>query len=380
MSAVRPRVLIVEPAGLLWGSERALLDLLDAFDRERFEIVVACPPESPILPHLKQLGIQSICLPLALLHTRGRLARIRAMFGLAAAMWQLRPDLVHLNQAGIIRLASLPAKWMGIPIISHVRLAEDAVLIRNRLSSRLAPRAAIAISDWIGERLQGGSTSVRRVYDPYKFVRPLRARSDVRQSFGIPSDAPLVSMAARLCDGKRHDLLIRAIALLPDSRSQLLLIGGETGGKRGGPSYESQLRAIAAELGLARRVTFAGIRDDVLDLLAASDVVALPSESEAFGRVLLESLSVGVPIVGSDTGGPREIIGNFERGYLFSSGDVQSLADALAQALGSKLESERRTRAGTAWVQTQCSPAGHARQIEAIYTEVLHASVETDAC
>jgi glycosyltransferase involved in cell wall biosynthesis len=283
----------------------------------------------------------------------------------------MRPHVIHLNQSGIARLVAVASAPFHIPIVAHVRLMVDADLIRERARGNKSPRFAIAISQTIAQRLRGADSTVRLVYDPFRPTPPHRTRSEVRAELGIPDDVPVVCMVARLCDGKRHDLLLSAMKRIADERAHCLLVGDDTANAAGDRSYGDGLRLMAKELNLDARVTFAGLRDDVPDLLAASDVSVLPADNEAFGRVLLESLSVNTPIVGSDAGGPREIIGESERGYLFESGNAGSLATAIEAALSNGPESSRRTKAGKEWIAEVCAPSVHARLVSGIYQDAV---------
>lgn len=366
----RIRVLIIEPAGLLWGSERALLDLLGAIDRDRFDVTVACPQDGPLQSRLDELDIDTASLPIATLHTRGKVVRLNAMLAIGLLLLRMRPQVIHLNQAGITRISAIPARMLGIPLVTHVRIDEDADLLQHRLPRNLAPRVAIAVSNSVARGLEGCPCEVRVVYDAYSRRQPQRSRAEVRNSLGIALDTPVICIAARLSDGKRHDLLIRALQILPNPATHLLIVGGD-GEDSSGRAYGTSVRALVRDLNLQERVTFTGMRDDVLDFLVASDIVALPSDRETFGRVLLESLSVGTPIVGVDQGGPREIIGENERGYLFTRGDVSSLAESISKALANRAESAHRTVAGSAWVAERCAPEIHAERIQQIYTDVL---------
>ena len=121
------------------------------------------------------------------------------------------------------------------------------------------------------------------------------------------------------------------------------------------------------DCGLAGRVIFTGMRRDVASLMMASDIVLLASEEEAFGRVLLEGLSIGKHVVGPNAGGPGEIIGANERGMSFSPGDAFSLAKAIATTLTDEEGAFTRTQRGAQWVREVCSPNRHAIEMMRLY-------------
>lgn len=101
--------------------------------------------------------------------------------------------------------------------------------------------------------------------------------------------------------------------------ARLMLVGD-------GPDY-GRTRELVAKLGLADRVHFVGVVDEVAPLLAAADLLLLPSETESFGLVALEAMASGVPVVASRVGGLPEVVEHGVSGYLAPVGDVEAMAD-----------------------------------------------------
>ena len=130
----------------------------------------------------------------------------------------------------------------------------------------------------------------------------------------------------RLHPNKAFDVLIRAMALLPGTR---LLLAGE------GPE-RARLQALVGELRLAGRVELAGWRSDTASLLAAADVLAVPSRREPLGNTVLEAWSAGCPVVAADADGPAELIRSGEDGLLAP----RESPDALASSLRAVLDDE----------------------------------------
>jgi len=94
--------------------------------------------------------------------------------------------------------------------------------------------------------------------------------------------------------------------------------------------WESELKKLAAELGIERHVTFTGFRDDVPDLLAGLDVAVVSSViPESFGLGLIEAMANGTPVIGTDGGATREIIEPAVNGLIVPPGDHEALATAL---------------------------------------------------
>ncbi len=111
-----------------------------------------------------------------------------------------------------------------------------------------------------------------------------------------------------------------------------------------GPDY-GRTQALVHELGLADRVHFVGVVDEVAPLLSAADLLLLPSETESFGLVALEAMASGVPVVASRVGGLPEVVEHGVTGYLAPVGDVEAMAEFSLRILS---DCEVRKRFGEA--------------------------------
>jgi glycosyltransferase involved in cell wall biosynthesis len=373
----RTRVLVVEPAGLMWGSERALLDLLSNIDSTRYDVTVVCPNHSIFLGRVRKLNIRTIIAPLQLLHKRGVIARVNALFALIAVMLRVRPHIVHVNQAGVMRLASLASRIVGSRVVCHVRLFEDAAALVADNSAWIAPYRLIAISHAILDALSEGERtrdSVECIYDPLdgEEVRGFtngKSRSDVRAELNIPESACVVSLVGRVCEEKRQELLVDA-AILGKEDVYYLIIGGDPPPEEGRQDYRAQLKKRIEASNLTDRCILTGMRHDVGALMLGSDVVVVTTDNEPLGRVLLEALSLRIPIIAASAGGPAEIIGDDERGLTFEPGDAKGLADRIVETISDTAATRARAERGAQWVETVCSPERHARSVERIYDEL----------
>jgi glycosyltransferase involved in cell wall biosynthesis len=154
------------------------------------------------------------------------------------------------------------------------------------------------------------------------------------ESLSPPRDRPpgegLLSVG-QIIPRKRHEDAIRVLAsLLPSYPSLRLRIAGPVFDE----GYHQCLRRLASSLGVSSRVEFLRVREDVLQLMASSQVLLHCAESEAFGWVILEAWSAGLPVVASRSGGPEEVITNGETGYLAPTGDISALTGAVRAVLG----------------------------------------------
>jgi glycosyltransferase involved in cell wall biosynthesis len=149
----------------------------------------------------------------------------------------------------------------------------------------------------------------------------------VRAEFGIPASAPLIGLVGRLHPAKGHADLIAALARLAAQGigAHCLLIGsGE---------LRDEIAAEVKRRGLQERVTFTGQRPDIPRLLAALDVLAMPSRWEGLPMTLLEAMAMGKAIVATRVGGIPSVVNDGREGLLVPPGDVAALAKALERVI-----------------------------------------------
>jgi glycosyltransferase involved in cell wall biosynthesis len=214
----------------------------------------------------------------------------------------------HLYRASVYgRIAARLAGVRAVVTTEHSLLAQTIEGRRITLGVRalyLATerlgRCTVAVSRAVAERLADWGVPEHRVRvipngvgaARYRQPAPVRAatRQAVRAELGLPQDAFVFGGVGRLVPGKRFDILVDALALMPPGapEARLLLVGD------GGERAALELRARRA--GVADRVVFAGERDDVPELLTAMDALAAPSTVETFGLALLEALAAGLPV------------------------------------------------------------------------------------
>ena len=168
------------------------------------------------------------------------------------------------------------------------------------------------------------------------------SRRDAREHLGLPQDAWVVGNVGRLHPDKDQATLIRGFAqALPQLPEGSLLV------IMGSGRLEAALKALADELAVACSVRFLGQIADGRRYFKAFDTFALTSDHEPFGMVLLEAMAAGVPVIGSDCGGGREVVEGV--GVLFPLGDTLALAAAMRHM--AELDIEQRERCALIMLQ-----------------------------
>jgi len=150
--------------------------------------------------------------------------------------------------------------------------------------------------------------------------------------------------------------------------ARAVVIGGV---HRAGEAYAAALRARVQALGIADRVLFAGFRNDVVDVMNAMDVIAHTSvRPEPFGRVILEGMLLGKPVVATDAGGVPELIEDGESGFLVPPGDAPALAAKLAEILQDPDRARRVGHQGRSWARERFALSRQVREMTEIYEQL----------
>jgi glycosyltransferase involved in cell wall biosynthesis len=280
-----------------------------------------------------------------------RLADPRAAVRLGRLLTREHVDVVHAHgqDASILAAAVRPFARVPLVVTRHV-LEEPSATWRQRVRARLAcsafrrADAVVAVSaaaaDRLAEIARLPRTSIQVIANGIElelFDSPISDVVAARRALGAHGAERLVLVPAVLRAGKGHEVLLEAmpplLARVPTTR--VLIVGG---GER-----EPELRARARDLGEA--VRFLGPREDVPLLLAACDLVVLPSLSEALPTALMEAAAVGRAVVATRVGGVPEVVQDGRTGLLVPANDAQALAEAMAALLG---DAERSRAFGAA--------------------------------
>ncbi len=223
-------------------------------------------------------------------------------------------------------LLGLDKKW---PSLGAVKQTAKGLFLRREAA------VVACVSEWVTEatrrKYRIAQDRLHLVPDGVDFasIRAGRHRDEVLLDQGIDPSAWVMAVTARFVDFKRIDRLLEAAALLRSGGREwaLLMVGS-------GP-LDDALRKHSASLGIAENVRFLGYWDNVWDLVAAADLIPVPSDYEAFGLVVLEAMALGRPVVAfTDAGGPAEVIHRVGGGCLVDS--VAALASIMEQSRSGK--------------------------------------------
>ncbi len=404
------KILYVDLGTTLGGSLLSLEQLLGRLDRAAFQPVALLAARSPAISRMQAIGVpvrtvrtftvaaaRSTAVVRLVKQTVGA-PRIRDG-GILARFWVLarsirdiltrtlpltwrlyrairavRPDLVHVNDAIFASRAAIAAAWLArIPTICHVRSLGEFTVWDHVWASTV--RRFIYISEWVArdQVSQGIPAGRGRVIyngiDPAPYATPLD-RAAARRALDLPVERPIVAVIGRLVPWKGQDLFLRAMQRVRETIPNALgLVIGET--EDFSRDFEDVLRTLVTQLGLAETVRFTGYMDQAPTVLAAIDVLAHTSLSpEPFGRVMIEAMAAGRPVVSPAEGGGREIVVDGRTGMLYEPRNADGLAAAVTRLLKNPETARTMGAAGRARVAELFTLDRCAGAVFALYREL----------
>ncbi len=359
-----PILVVSNHGAIVGGGELSLIDLLRGLDRDRWAPVLVVPAEGDVAVQARELELPVHVIPLPTLRRPGS-ASIRSVSALVRLAGATDAALVHANGSRAMAYAGIAGRLTSRPVLWHVRIADSDGLVDRALCATAT--VVVATSHAVARRFAWAPSKVRLVPNGVDLKRfsPRAASAILRAGLAVPQAAPVVVSVGRHVPEKGYRHLLAAAALVQPTKPGVhwILVGdGE---------LRSELEAQARQRGLSSQVHFTGWRDDVADVLALADVFVLPSESEGFGRVLVEAMAMGRSVVATTVGGIPDIVLDGETGLLVAPADPVALSNAVGALLDDPARAARLGAAGRARAESTFSLGAHIDAVERVYDEVL---------
>ena len=291
-----------------------------------------------------------------------------------------RYDIIHTHTSKGGFVGRLAARLAGVPIIVHTahgfafhelspKWSRVAYATLERLAARCCHRIVTVSEFHCSWATELGICSPPRIVAIPNGIVPLERKdwgeiARLRRQL-IAAEGDLLAFSpTRLADDKGLAYLIEAVALLPQESNCRVAIAGD------GPARE-RLERLARERGVSPRVTFLGFRDDVGDLLAAADIVVLPSLREGLSISLLEAMAAGKPIVASSIGSHREVAWPSQAARLVPPADPKALAEAIEQLAHDPAHRRRLGERALALFEARYTEERMLNQYRELYDDLL---------
>ena len=375
------------------GPARHLATLVQALGSDRYEQKLVAghegPGEGSLRSCVEAQGIDVAVIPEMVGTTRLEPADVIAVARIRRLIRDFHPDIVetHTTKAGIV--GRLAARLEGTRVVVHVyhghvldghyygaaktwaaRCAERALA---RISHRL-----VAVSERVKDDLvkyEVASPDQISIVEPGLDLTPMRScrqeRGALRRELGLDQAVPLVGIVGRLTPIKNHRLFLDAavgvLAVRPDVHFVVV----------GDGEIASAIRARAQSLGLMTHVTFTGWRYDLPRVYSDLDVLVSCSKNEGTPFTIIEAMAAGCPLVATRVGGVPDLLEDEITGLLVPSAQPEPLVAAILRLLHDPHLAGVLARSAADRAEVRFAPARFASDMDALYTELMHASDAT---
>lgn len=372
MEKTRKKILHVVEALGTGGLERIVATTALGLDRERFDPRVWCLARGgEIAEELREQGVPVEILGIC------SLPRPAGVLALTRKLRREGAHVVHTHDyvAGI--LARLAASFSGVPaVVHHVHSTYHEYCPRHRRIERLlscVTSRVVCVSEAVrgfvteGEGIRREKTGVIPNGSPGPLQVDLQIDTATeRRRLGLGARDRVIVTVASLTPNKGHGTLLEAVTpvMEKDPAVRLLLVGD-------GPLRET-LEKKAASLGIASRVVWAGLRNDIFRILHLSDLFVLPSlYREGLSLAAIEAMAAGLPVVCTTLEGMSELIRHGESGLLVSPGDAPGLSAAVLTLLNDGNLAERMGCSGRERYGRHFTSGLMIRRVEGLYDQCL---------
>ncbi len=312
------------------GSHNSIIQLYFGLQKTEANPIILIHNEGPLSDFLNDLNIPYVILPIK--KPAGEnpnifsiLLRVISNFNKIRTFIKKNDiDIVHGNDLRINLTWSLPVKLSKTVYIWHQRAK-----MSNSLYWNIVPLLAnyfIAISDNVYRSLDKHVPDSKReiILNPFDvglFYKKSNSRAWVNTLYSLPKETILFGYVGRLIEWKNVDSLLLYFSNFIKTTNQPihLLITGI-----GDSDYMNWLKGLVRNLGISKQVTFSGFSANSIKVISSLDLMIAPSNTEPFGRTIIEAMLQKVPVLAADGGGHSETISDGVSGYLYSHGDVKS--------------------------------------------------------
>jgi glycosyltransferase involved in cell wall biosynthesis len=316
------------------GLERYLVRLARACRSRGLGTVIQVEERPASEAYLKDLAAEGATV--AVCRTTG--ASLRSIVNVLSLLHSHRPRVVQTHFVTGYALLAIACFARALGVRHLVALEHNPLDGKRTWHRRLAYRRfdhVLGVSEDVSRSLLDAGVPPGLVATHYLGVLEVREadpadRLRLRRSEGIPEDAFVVGSLGYDTPRKGFDILLAAMQQLADVPVEIhaMIIGVDP--------RSSRLPAMAAALGVDKRVHFLGIRDDGRRILSAFDLYVQPSLSEGLPLGIMEAMSLKLPVIATRVGGIPEAVLEDTTGFLIEPGSVTALVDALRRAISGR--------------------------------------------
>ena len=327
----------------------------------------------------KKNGVKVIALP-SMVRSIRPIKDFRALFAIVWLIFEEKPDIVHTHSSKGGILGRLAAKLCGAPHIIHTphghvfyghfgRLGSKIFLWIERTFSKFTDRMVALTNGEKEDYIKMSVCSPEKLLtihsgvDIQHFIHSNENLAEKRRSLGLGQKEAIIGFVGWLLPIKGPDYLLKAMDFIwPEQPETILVMVGKG-------ELDVDLRAEALRKNVNGKVKFLGWREDINELMPVFDMLVLPSLNEGMGRVLVEAMAAGKPVVASRVGGIPDLVRHGETGYLVPPADEKSLADAILMLLNDRDEAKLMGQRGKQVCQ-QFSLEAMIQKLDDLYSDL----------
>jgi len=306
---------------------------------------------------------------------------LRAFFALIKILRNERPDIVHTHTSKAGILGRWAAFFVRVPVIIHTphghvfwgyfgKLKTRIFILLEKISALVTDRLVMLTEQEKIDHLhfhiapENKFSVVHSGINLDEFSNTSVDPAAMKRRLGIPEDNLIVGTVGRLTSIKGHRYLIEAARKIAGSRPDTTFV------ILGDGELLDELKNMVTRSDIEENIKFLGWRSDVAEVMSTFDIFALPSLNEGMGRVLVEAMALGRPIVASNIGGIPDLVVDCENGYLVSVGDVESLAARIRKLLDDPEKREEMGECGKK-IAIDYSANAMVQKIDRVYRKLV---------
>lgn len=372
------------------GAERSSLEVIDGLRNKGVDCFALVPSCGPLIDELEKRAIPFRVFPYKrwmgakgppLWKQVGRIV-FNTVFNIIAIVpiviqaknWKI--DVIYTNTI-VVCVGAFAAKILKLPHIWHIR---EFGYKDHRLCFDWGTKISLWLMDFLSSICLTNSEAIAQEYKRFISDQKLKVIHQAVNitdqysfefvKFKIQAEGAVdfrCVITGNLREGKRQEDAIKAVDELvhKEVNVRLYIIG------KGNPRYEQYLRNLVVESGLEDHVTFLGYVDNIFPILQQADVALMCSRCEAFGRVTVEAMKAGVPVIGARSGGTVELIKDGFTGLLYTPGNYRELAGKIMYLYKHLDEGKRMGENGKRWAFEQFNEERLAEELLAILQELV---------
>ena len=309
------------------------------------------------------------------------LSDLRAFFKLIRIFREERPHIVHTHTSKAGLLGRWAARLAGVPVIIHTphghvfwgyfnRWKTAVYIFLERLTATITDRIITLTGQEKKDHLryhiarENKFTVIHSGVDLSRFANVQAHGTEMKKKLGIPKGTFVVGTVGRLTAIKGHKYLIEAARKILLTRPDMTFIF------LGDGELMNDLKSQAASSGIYDKVRFLGWREDVAEVMSTFDLFVLPSLNEGMGKVLVEAMAMGKPIIASHVGGISDLVKNEENGLLVPPEDAEAIARSILILHSSPMKRKEMGEKGKA-IAVEYGADSMVQKIDRLYGELV---------